>query len=259
MNRAQVARARQRRRRVVLSLAFLLAFGMLVGVGVGVGAAVGVAAARARESDVLARFLPGGEPSLPAAKALPPAPADISGPAVACAASSLAINLLTDRASIDPGEGIGLHITVTNIGRYPCLVNGGLENLRVRLVDANGVTVWNTADCGFTGKRQLLMGSGYQTTWDIGWDGHMSASERCTEGQPVVSPGNWQFIASLAEVAHSDSDPVTILVRGAEVPVTQPEPVPEPEPEPEPVIDSMPDEEPVVSDETSTGVIESTD
>jgi len=209
MNRAQVLRARRRRRRIVLSIAFVLALGVLVTAGVGVGAGVGFAAGLVRELGIF----PEAAESLPSAKVVPPAPVDISGPAQACTASSLTVMVLAERAALNPGEGTNLHVTVTNSGRYPCLVNGGLENLRIRLVDANQKVVWAAEHCGLEGSRELLMGPGNQTAWDFYWDGHGSAAGTCTEGQSGLKPGNWEFIASLAEVAHSDSAPAVIYIR----------------------------------------------
>jgi len=222
MNRAQVLRARRRRRRIILSFAVTASLGILVTTGVLVGAGVGVAAERVRSSTFLASLIDVAEPGLPAAKVAPPKPFDISGPAVACAASSLTITVLPERTSLTAGEGINLHVTATNTGRYPCLVNGGMENLRVRLVNPAGVTVWSAADCSLEGSRELLMGPGYYTAWDIGWNGRPSEPGRCSTDDPV-KPGTWNFIASLAEVAYSDSDPATIVVRGVVAPEPEPE------------------------------------
>jgi len=227
MDRAEVLRIRRRRRRTILTIAFSLVLGILVSAGVGLGAAVGAAATQLRGSELLTRFVRSEAPSLPAHKVNPPPPVDISGPAVACAASALTLTVQPDRVSLEPGEGTGIHVTVTHSGRYPCLVNGGMENLRLRMVDALGETGWSAADCGFGGTRALLMGPGNQVTWDIAWDGRSSVPGNCSVA-PLPS-GTWQLIGSLAEVAHSDSAPVALIVRGT--PIVEPSPEPEPEPE----------------------------
>jgi len=246
MNRTEVLRVRRRRRRTILSIAFMLALGVLVTAGIGLGAAVGFAADRVRSSELLASFLPVEEPSLPAAKQVPPPPVDISGPAVACAASALTLTVHPDATEADPGQPVGMHVTVTHSGRYPCLVNGGMENLRLRIVDAAGLVGWSAADCGLTGSRALLMGPGNQIAWDVTWDGLRSIPGGCTGGQPPLTPGTWQLIASLGEVAHSDSDPVNFVVRAPYVPEPEPEPLPEVISEPELVFDDAAVEPPIV-------------
>jgi len=231
VNNAQVAAARalelkkrQKRRRRLLGALFTMALSVMIAGGVALGSAVGVAAEYVRETNLISRFIRVEEPSLPANKINPPKPVDVSGPAVACAASSLTLSVRTDRTALQTGEGTGIHVTATNSGRYPCLINGGMENLRVRLVNNVGATGFSFADCNPEGARKLLMGPGMHISWDIGWDGNTSSAGSCTDGQPALPVGSWQVIASLAEVAHSDSDPGILIVQGPVVPEPEPEP-----------------------------------
>jgi len=231
VNNAQVAAARalelkkrQKRRRRLLGALFTMALTLMIAGGVALGSAVGVAAEYVRETNLISRFIRVEEPSLPANKINPPKPVDVSGPAVACAASSLTLSVRTERTALQYGEATGIHIVATNSGRYPCLVNGGMENLRFRMVDTSGNNAFSWADCNPQGKRKLLVGPGMQVTWDLAWDGHTSSPGVCTGGQPPLPAGSWQLIASLAEVAHSDSDPGIVIVQGPVVPEPEPEP-----------------------------------
>ena len=199
--------ARRRRRRVALTVITLTTLGALTAAGFGVGAAAGAAAQTIR-----ARW-PAADPPLPATKIAPPPPVDISGPAVACTAAALQVVAAPSSSTIKPGEPINVVITVTHVGRHPCLANGGLQNMRLRLVSDDGAAAgWSSPDCGFNGDRALLMGPGHSFEWAVTLDGRASAANRCTEGQPDLAPGAWNLIASLGEVAHSDSAPVPMRV-----------------------------------------------
>ncbi|MCL1801098.1 MAG: hypothetical protein FWG25_07035 [Promicromonosporaceae bacterium] len=207
--RAELLRRRRNRRRVVITLATTISLGMLGTVGYFAGAGVGIVTEQIRER------WPAADPPLAATKVTPPRPVDISGPAVACSALALELVVQPDRTQITPGEAIGISVEVNHIGRYPCLVNGGQENLRLRVVSADGVTAWTSYDCDYSGERKLLIGPGYSFDFAAGWDGHASAPGRCSEGQAALGPGTWYLIASLAEVAHSDSTPVAIVIQAA--------------------------------------------
>jgi len=253
VNRASqlsVVERRRRRRKPFLTVVVTLALAVLTAAGWGLGAAVGAAAAWARSSERIQNLIPAAAPSLPAAKVAPPQPVNVSGPAVACSASALTVSVQADRTQLEVGGTVGFHVTVTHTGGAPCLVNGGMENLRLRLVDSTGLVVYNTADCPLEGAKSLLMGpgAGFNTfNWDFGWDGRRSAPGACGEGQPAVPNGAWQLIASLGEVAHSDSEPVALQIGPVVVPQAVPDPVTVPDVVPAPSV--VGDEAPALTPE----------
>jgi hypothetical protein len=202
---------RGRRRKTVITIGVTLVLGILGSIGVALGAGVGAIAGMVRER------WPAEPPSLYAAKLAPPKPADISGPAKACAASSLTLSVGSDRNVVLVGDHVNLQVLVQHTGRYPCLINGGLSNLRLRLLDEHGAVGWSTFDCELSGSRDLLMTTGQEFTWDFNFDGHRTAPGHCTSGQGLVGPGDWQFVASLGEVAHSDSMPLLLTIEAPQI------------------------------------------
>jgi len=234
--REQALRAKARRRRVALFVISMMSLAVLSVAGIALGKGIGLAVAAVKQ------YLPSDPLPLAAQKASPPQPVDMSGPATPCPASSLALQLVADRASLTQGEGVGFEILVTHVGRYPCLVNGGDENLRLRVQDAAGQVLWSNRDCVLPGHKDLLLGPQLSAGWVAAWDGR---SGTCTDGQPVMPSGAVQIIASLSDVVGLESAPVGIRI--VEPPPPPPPPPPEPEVDPiselvaEPISDPIAD------------------
>ena len=214
---ALVKRAqRQRRRRIVLTIFTSIALGILAILGTAVGRGVGLLAGVARE------YLPSDPPQLANTKAEPPTPVDISGPATACPASSLAVKVEPNLTEVFREKPVNFLVTVTHTGRYPCLVNGADSNLRLRISDEEGQVLWSTEHCPAVAHRvvnaqvsyynDLLLGPGNSFSWELRWNGRASAPEKCTDGQRWVSPGQLAAVASLVEVAASDSEPAIVTI-----------------------------------------------
>ena len=214
---SKVHKQRLRRRRIVLALLTGISMALLGTAGMAVGRGIGYLA------DVARQYLPEDPPPLTSKKVAPPTPVDISGPATACPASSLAVVVSADNIEVLREKPIIFNITVTHTGRYPCLVNGGDENLRLRILGADDSLLWSTDDCPESGHRDLLLGVGHSFSWEKRWNGRLSASGRCTDGQRWAPAGQIRAIASLAEVAASDSEPAPITINE---PAPKPEPIP---------------------------------
>lgn len=212
-------RARHRRRRITLFVLTIMTLGLLSGIGLAVGKGIGIAAAAVKH------LLPDDAPLLVSTKVAPPKPVDISGPATPCPASSLTVEVQPDKQVVLPGEIVGFSISVTHTGRYPCLVNGGEENLRLRILDADDAVLWTSEHCPAAGHRDLLLGPDHSFTWERAWDGRVSVPGGCTEGQSFAT-GKTQVIASLVEVAASDSAPAILKLGAPEPPPAPPSPTP---------------------------------
>ncbi len=174
-----------------------------------------------RAADVVRNLWPTPLPPLAATKVAPPEPIDLTGPAQACAPTSLGLTLTSNVASIDPGQYVTFDVSVANVGRRPCLVSAGDASRQVELLNADGGVVWSTGHCGGA-ARELLLGPGDVDQRAIRWNGRMSAPGQCTTGQAVLGPGEYTARILMAGENGATSDPLPLTVVAP-----KPEPTPE--------------------------------
>ncbi|CAM3401253.1 hypothetical protein [Isoptericola cucumis] len=190
---------------------------LLCGVGVlgGYGLGLGVDAVRG--------ILPGSDPGLPADKAAPPDPIDLTGPATACGADGVDVGLSVASPAVTLGDPQVFSVRVTNTGRVPCLIDGSEASRTVTVTDPSGKErVWSSADCA-EGETMLLLGPEDVAPHDVRWGTERSAPG-CKGEQPALEPGTYQARAELADVPGSRTAPVTFTV-------AEPEPDPAASPE----------------------------
>ncbi|ANC31303.1 hypothetical protein [Isoptericola dokdonensis] len=183
----------------------LLCTALLVGLGTtaGYGVAQGVQWVR----DVW----PDPVPELLADKAAPPEPLDLAGVARSCAPEVVGLDLTGGATRMTPGDPVDLTLTVTNLGRVPCLVDASPSNLQVTVTDADGERVWSSADCTGGSETPALLGQG--ETWEVStrWSG--STSNAKCEGKPSeVGAGSYTLTPALGDVQGAQGEPLTLAV-----------------------------------------------
>jgi hypothetical protein len=110
-----------------------------------------------------------------------------------------------------PGDPVDLTLTVTNLGRVPCLVDASPSNLQVTVTDADGERVWSSADCTGGSETPALLGQG--ETWEVStrWSG--STSNAKCEGKPSeVGAGSYTLTPALGDVQGAQGEPLTLAV-----------------------------------------------
>lgn len=227
-------------------LVLLCTVGVLGGYGVG------------RAADAVRGILPGGDPGLPADKATPPEPIDLTGPATTCRADAvdLALSAATPTATV--GDSLVFTVKVTNTGRVPCLVDGGSGSRTVTVRElppdtsgragatgtsgttgassgpvertaaegaeedaaAQGKRVWSSGDCT-DGETMLLLGVDHVAEQDVRWRTERSTAS-CGDDLPALEPGTYQAYAELADVPGARSEPVTVTVTAPPEPSVAP-------------------------------------
>jgi hypothetical protein len=144
-------------------------------------------------------------------KTAPPTP-EAGGPPQDCTAKALELTVRPARPEVDPGEMVALAVTLRHVGARPCLVDGS-DAVRQVLVRAGEETVWSSAHCA-TGEKLLLMSRGDEVSATVRWDQHRSV-EGCAPDQPLVPPGTYTVVASVAGIEGATSTPATVVVAGS--------------------------------------------
>jgi hypothetical protein len=178
---------------------------LLVGLGTAGGYGIGKAADWVRD------VWPEPVPALAAAKVAPPRPVDVSGPSQVCPAASLRLQAVPDRTSLGVGGEVTFTVTITDVGRRPCLVDGGDASRQLVVTNATDAVVYSSAHCNGE-PRDLLLGPGDVDTQVIAWDGRFSAAGTCTDGQDVVPAGQYTVQIVMAGIPDAVSDPVQLTV-----------------------------------------------
>ncbi|WP_425955153.1 hypothetical protein [Xylanimonas sp. McL0601] len=204
-------------------VALLVVLGLLVAGGTFLGYGIGRGVGWVREA------WPDPVPQLAADKVAPPDAADAGGPSQACPASSLMLRVTPERTLIEPGQGVALDVSITEVGRRPCLVDGGDGSRQVVVSDAEGKAVWTSAHCAGP-SRDLLLGPGDVDPQTMRWSGKQSVEGACTAMQPAVGPGTYTVQVVMADVPDGKSDPVTITVAAPPTPTPTPDPAASTEP-----------------------------
>lgn len=189
-------------------LVVLLSVGLLVGLGTAAGYGIG------RAVDVVRDVWPEAGPDLTSDKALPPEPIDLTGPAEACTAGAVALDLTAGATTLVKGEVLPFTLRVTNEGRVPCLLDGRGTSMQVVVTDDEGERVWSSADCGAGGGSDLLLGArNTLDTWDttVRWSG-ASSKPGCEGERARVPAGEYTATMTLADVPDAVGDPVTVTV-----------------------------------------------
>jgi hypothetical protein len=102
-------------------------------------------------------------------------------------------------------------VTITDVGRRPCLVDGGDASRELVITNADDAVVFSSAHCNAE-SRDLLLGPGDVDTKAIAWDGRFSVAGTCTEGQDAVPAGRYTAHIVMAEIPDAVSDPVPFTV-----------------------------------------------
>ncbi|WP_166845436.1 hypothetical protein [Isoptericola sp. BMS4] len=224
-------------------LALLCTVGVLGGYGVG------------RAADAVRAVLPSSDPGLPADKAAPPEPIDLTGPATTCRADAVDLTLSAATPTAVVGDSLVFSVKVTNTGRVPCLVDGGSGSRTVTVrelpADASGTAgatgtagtssgsakktategaeedaaapgkrVWSSGDCT-DGETMLLLGVDHVAEQDVRWRTERSTA-KCADDLPALEPGTYQAYAELADVPGARSEPVTVTVTAPPEPSVAP-------------------------------------
>lgn len=184
---------------VLAAIALLCGVGALGGYGLGRGV------------EAVQAMLPGSDPGLPADKAAPPDPIDLTGPATACGADGVEVDVSVASSSVVLGDPQVFNVRVTNTGRVPCLIDGSEASRTVTVTDPSGKErVWSSGDCA-EGETMLLLGPEDVAPHDVRWRTERSAPG-CKDDQPALEPGTYQARGELADVPGSASAPVTFAV-----------------------------------------------
>ncbi|GAA1716653.1 hypothetical protein GCM10009809_10890 [Isoptericola hypogeus] len=192
-------RARTRLVGALAVVALLCGVGVLGGYGVG------------RAADSVRAMLPGADPGLPADKAAPPDPIDLTGPATACRADAVDVGLAVTSPTVVLGLAQVFDVSVRNTGRVPCLIDGAEASRSVTVTDSSGKErVWSSSDCA-DGETMLLLGPEDVAAHDVRWLTERSAPG-CEGEQAALEPGTYRATAALADVPGAESDPVTFTV-----------------------------------------------
>ncbi|AEG43335.1 hypothetical protein [Isoptericola variabilis] len=194
--------------------AALVAAGTFGGYGIG------------RAVEAVREAWPDPGPQLLADKAVPPEPLDVSGPAGTCTAQEVDLTLTAGATSVREGEPLVFTVGVENVGRVPCLFDGGAASLAVTITDASGEDrVWSSADCA-SGTQELMLGPGDAAPpREVRWSS-VRTVPGCEGGQPPVTPGTYQAKVTMADVPGAESDVVTFTVAAP----ASASPTPSPEP-----------------------------
>jgi hypothetical protein len=143
-------------------------------------------------------------------RSAPPTP-EAAGPPQDCDAASLELSVAPAKAEFTENEAVVLAVTMRHVGARPCLVDGS-DAVRQVLVRSGDELVWSSAHCA-PGDNLLLMSRGDEVSTTVRWDMHRSV-EGCAPDQPVVSPGTFTALVSVADVEGATSDPATFTIRG---------------------------------------------
>ncbi|WP_141538606.1 hypothetical protein [Isoptericola jiangsuensis] len=203
--RPSAAELRRRQRRHRLTALTLLCTALLLGLGTAAGYGIGQGVQWVRD------VWPDPEPELLAEKAAPPDPLDLSGVAEPCAPEAVGLELAGGSTSLTPGDPVDLTLTVTNLGRVPCLVDASPSNLQVTVTDGDGERVWSSADCAGDSSNPALLGQG--ETWQVTtrWSGSTS-TPRCDAKPSEVGAGTYTLTPALDDVKAAAGEPVTLAV-----------------------------------------------
>lgn len=156
----------------------------------------------------------------PDGKVSPPKPQEVAaGGYRDCLAKDLALTLESPRTAYAVGEKPSFTVTLTHVGRRPCLVDSS-GSVREITISSGTDRVWSSADCPLD-SRDLLMAPGDVYPETVTWE-RVRSVPGCAGGLPEPEAGQYSAVATSTEVTGLTSAPLTFTLVGPPPPVEPP-------------------------------------
>jgi hypothetical protein len=169
----------------------------------------------------------------PQGKVAPPPPQEVATTGYkACGVKDVTLWLAGSQTQFAPGENPAFTITLTHVGRKPCLVDASTA-VQELVITSGTDRIWSSADCPAP-PQDLLMAPGDVWPVTVTWNRERSGPG-CAEGLPPTQPGTYSAVVTSTEAEGLASPPVSFTL-------VAPEPPPAPAPTaPDATDDGQPD------------------
>ncbi|MHA7132053.1 hypothetical protein [Oerskovia turbata] len=145
----------------------------------------------------------------PEGKVAPPPPQEVATTGYkACGANDVTLWLASSQSEYAVGEKPSFTITLTHVGRRPCLIDASTAVQEV-VITSGSDRIWSSADCPAE-PHDLLMAEGDVWTQNVTWSRERSGPE-CATGLPATGAGTY-----VASVTSNEAEGLT----GPTVPFT---------------------------------------